>query len=633
MVLPIIAGVVEASVEAYEAFRVAEALETVGKVGVAMEGIHEVYNDTTDTWHTVRESAVGRKIADEFGNDEEFINNTQIPEMSNKSQRTTSYHGAPGATARTTKVPTVTTYAHKSPGVFQFPGKTKVSMKRSTPTSGKLSSALTQDQKYFDSNLLVSTGENRLTSLNVKLGKQIYPDVISPFLQALNGHGKVQMQFGGRCISTLGNRHTSMQMFRHNLSSNTTASTAYPTAMLPFILTPGNPTPFYPGGGTTGGNFPIGDTSMRDCLNNKCYWAPYNLSDLEDCSWNLNKLKLGQERWAQAADVPVEKFQVPIFQANSHARKSAIFTNNDLVPSAPSIGSTAGGAAPYRYNAVLNKGSVHYDFMNKGTGGAKVEIIIYRVKKSNTLNATSSGQLSTNNDFCNNALQSPIGLGYIATQTSAAGTDALNGRVPLETDVYQKAAYPLLPKLKKTKQMDQPFVEVVRQTFAMPSGSRREVTFDLPGEVYDPNNQMGSSSAVSAGTPPILNHHMYAVYLSVSGVVCTDQVTPVATSADAAFNVGDVFSAANVQFYGTYTEFIGACQYNNRKTPNLYSCGALIAPSDSNPATFGADVPITMVDQNSAVRLPAQSISNNLTANATISPGHNLTNDFAAVAT
>lgn len=543
----------------------------------------------------------GRMIVDEFGNDDEFINNTQVPEMSNKSQRTTSYHGAPGATARTSKVPTVTTYAHKSPGVFQFPGKTKVSMKRSTPVSGKLDNTLAQDQKYFDSHLLMSVGENRLTSLNCKLGKQIYPDCIGPFLDALNGHGKVRMQFGGRCIAVANQRHTSTHMFRHNLSATAdNVQAAYPSDNLPFILTPANPAVFYPAGATVGNSVPAGDTSMRDILNQKCYWAPYNLSDLEDCSWNLNKLKLGQVVWGQPAQAPVVKFQVPVFQTDKHARSSAIADNNDIIAVVP--GTVGAGAAPYRYNSVLNKGSLHYDFMNKGTGGAKVELIIYRVKKGNQLNDTSVANLSSNN-FVNKAIHTPIGQGYLDTKLSQAGTDALNGRVPKLTDVYHDAAYPLLPQLRKTKQIDLGFVEVVRQTFAMPSGSRRDITFDLPGEVYDPVNQMGNSNSTTTNTQPILNNHTYCVYMSVCGVPCTDQVTPDSTHPELIYNVGDMISGANVQFYGTYTEHIGSCQYKKDKVPNLYSQGALIAPG-ANPAAFGPDTPITMLDQNSAVRLP-----------------------------
>lgn len=615
MVLPLLAIVPEA---------VGEAAAVAAEVYAAYEMGREVYNEATDTWHDI--SDAGRNIADEFGNDEEFINNTQVPMSSNKSQRTNSYLGAPGSAPRSTRVPTVTTYAHKpgskaSQGGFSNFPRTKVSLKRSTPASGKLDSSLATDQKYFDSHLVMSTGENRLSALNVKLGKQLYPDVIGPFLAALNGHGKIKMQFAGRCISNIGKRHTSIQLFRHNLSETTTTNVNWPEANLPYILSPGNPEVFYPAGGTISNSMPVGSTSMRDIKNGSTYWAPYNISDLEDCSWNLNKLKLGELVWNQASAVPTQLFQVPVFQAEKHARASAIFLNNDRTSSLP--GTASATTAPYRYNAVLNKGQIHYDFMNKGTGGAKVEIIIYRVKKGGQLNALPSSQFS-NNTFCNTAIHQPIGQGYVDTKLAQAGTDALNGRKPKATDVYQDAAFPLLPQLAKTKQIDLPFVEVVRQTFAMTSGARREVTFDLPGEVYDPNNQPGNQVTATPVVPPILGNHTYLVYLSCSGVICTDQVTPSTQTASAYFNVGDTISAANIQFYATYTEHIGACQYKKSPLPNLYSQGALIAPG-TNPIGFGKDVPITMVDQASAVRLPNLDGTNS-------TGGSNLRNDFEAIA-
>merc|ERR1711900_102597 len=79
-----------------------------------------------------------------------------------------------------------------------------------------------------------------------------------------------------------------------------------------------------------------------------------------------------------------------------------------------------------------------------------------------------------------------IGEGYVNTEMDKLGTDLLDGRTPASSDVTVLPQFPLLPELKKTIQSNLPFVEVMRNEFAMPAGSRRNVRIHLPGDIYDP---------------------------------------------------------------------------------------------------------------------------------------------------
>lgn len=176
-----------------------------------------------------------------------------------------------------------------------------------TPASKTIATA----QSYYDSHLLLGTGEKRLTRLNVKLGKQLYPDCITPFLKNLVGRGVIRMQFAGRCISALNSRHNHLQVFRHRLSDNTGYNTGQTTTPAPFpttfknhILYPASTADFTPGGSTAGANhYAAGETPFRDIATNETYWAPYNLADLEDCSWNLNQLKFDSPLWDGSGNI------------------------------------------------------------------------------------------------------------------------------------------------------------------------------------------------------------------------------------------------------------------------------------------------------------------------------------------
>lgn len=445
--------------------------------------------------------------------------------------------------------------------------------------------------------------EKTLTKLSVRIGKQLYPDLITPFLKNLNGSGVIKMEFAGRCISKKNERHTHMQLFRHRLSINTNYTGAGWPAGTPgtadYILGPQNTVQFNIAGGGTAGGYPAGRTSFRDIINGTTYWAPYNKADLEDLSWNLNALKLNNQLWnaTPPAFLATQADKI-LFQPNDHARQSLIAANNSQAVALPPSGTTRVGA--YKYNAVFNKGSVHYDFMNKGLGGAKVEIIIYRLKKNHKLSSAGNtyGGSAT---VLNATIATAIGQGYLETCVGPhGGTDTLLGRPPTIDDVSQNPAFPFLPVLKKTVGSSMPFHEISRQTFGLPSGSRRELDIILPGEVYDPLN-FGALNNVN-DYPGIVDLGTYGIMISVSGVKCTQEVVNTAGTPAGTYNIGDMFAAANVQYYGTYTEHMGACQYKDDASTNMYTAGGILMPV---PPTGFTNKAIMMLSPESAVRVGA----------------------------
>jgi len=536
--------------------------------------------------------------------------------------------------------------------------KAKTSLKINKNVKTVASQTIATSQSYYDCQLLMNAGEKRLTKLNVKLGKQLYPDVITPFLQQMNQNATIRMQFAGRCITDANSiRHNHVQMFRHRLSTGATFNQGhttvpadpsatppipaqnynpYPPAFRKNFLLPFNSKKFYVNGSSnattpSGAYLDVGKTPFSDIATNETYWSPYNLADLEDCSWSLNKIKLYPSQWGypyKATDTVAAPVSTPIlglikdtqpFQENLHFRSSLMAFNNSLQAVIPdgTIPPAVTGPRParYKYKANIHTGNVSYDFMNKGTGGAKVEVLVYRVKRNQVLDFDVSSQ-TTSQSYVNDVISEPIMQGYLDTCLAKQGTDNLGGRAPLSTDVKDNAQFPFLPNLKATKQGALPFTEVSRQTFAMPSGSRRELTVTFPGIFYDPRGQPMvnpdgdplDSVGHSNYHPSIFDEYSYAIMISVCGVPSTNEMHANLSGVTAvAYNIGDVISRADVQFYGTYTENIGAACYKVDKKAIMYSAGSLVdtvvtgsLPTDS----VVTEHPVSILPQGAGARQP-----------------------------
>ena len=245
-------------------------------------------------------------------------------------------------------------------------------------------------------------------------------------------------------------------------------------------------------------------------------------------SWNLNKLKLGQVGfennqevlplpdpatpgsyyWPNQASNDPDNLQkddlgaamkdlfvdqAALFKKDAHRKQSCIQINN--VQNEYNY-EQAIQNAPYKYNMCFNGGVIDYNFMNKEASPCKVTVVVYKVKKNAKLpskiaqGSASSWKLKTWADTLWNRdlLVDAIGEGFVQSQVTELGTDNLAGRTPEKSDVYALPQFPFLPELKRTIQANCPYKEVMRNEFAMPSGSHRHVVVNLPGDIYDPAN-------------------------------------------------------------------------------------------------------------------------------------------------
>lgn len=421
-------------------------------------------------------------------------------------------------------------------------------------SSGLNVSGAREPDPVYDGHLLANMGPQRLTGLSMKIGKRLGKlNGIERFLQNLQQNGKVSAGWNGRILSDLDSRNVTMHMFRHRLSKNientvanpdneligNTISTTYPdtAALVPTfnVLFPNttNESNVYPMNGDIVDQPATGDrinAPFYTHVSGRTYWSPLNRPDLEDMSWNLNKLKLGSEAYVPDSIPPADPIahdvvfgkNTSLFQIGKHRRQSAIQQNNQKYVDWNSIGplgdNTGGGPstgstiAPYVYDAVLRHGVLSYDFQNKLDTGATVEIILYRVKHNATmpclqqlyldfkkLNQTYMSSPTTPPSIPNSGqgpsvqyplhlLAGQVGRGYLDTVCDQYASDDLVGRRPLVEDVFDNPRYPLLPVLNKTKQAELPFAEVLRNKFTLTAGSRRCVRIELPGEIYDPCN-------------------------------------------------------------------------------------------------------------------------------------------------
>jgi len=444
--------------------------------------------------------------------------------------------------------------------------------------------------QLYDKHLLANQGTQRLTSLSMNCGSRLpHIDKYGPFLKNLNQNGRIVMNWTGTLETTAINaRHVSMQIFRHSLSKNDNNLTQgeYPSAgtsppgLNPHILLPAS------SNNSVYINSITNKPASGDTIYNPFYkhfdgqvsYAPANLPDLEDMSWNLNKLKLApSNKLTYPDDTVLSTFtgdpvtligvapynftpagtitstvlpnalspqflnNVPNYQVNKHRRQSQMRQNNFEAVNTGALSATAGDkvTSNYIFDACLRNGTIEFEFMNKKDVGAHVEVIVYGFKKSQPLSADDESyytayDLNTSGDATTayyplNYLVDGVSKGYMDTVGQDYATENFQGRPPVNTDIYNNANFPLLPnKLKKTVEGDLPTKEIMRNKFAMSAGSRRSVTIKLPGVKYNPAAKpttdappsipgIDNSNQLTYAEVPCIDSMSYGVVLSVHG--------------------------------------------------------------------------------------------------------------------
>jgi len=293
------------------------------------------------------------------------------------------------------------------------------------------------------SELLVHSGMNELQPLAMKVGKNMHAtNSVENMLAHMNGSGSISTEFSGWLDCKATQRNTTFMCFRHNLGHEQdlpVVNGPYPEGC--FILKPvaGN------GVGLPGGLLPQDVDAANPYHhhgNLDTWFSPLNISDYEDMSWNLNKLKLGQGSpnvpfppAAQPLGLLGMERDAPLYEASSHRQASNLWQNNNINPTNPAhVGEVS---APFRYNMVFNSGEINYNFMNKGDGPLQATVIVYKVKKNNQTSAILKTWSSQGGGAAPGApgygvarnLLPAIRTGFLASTKNKFGTDNCQGNV------------------------------------------------------------------------------------------------------------------------------------------------------------------------------------------------------------
>jgi len=467
------------------------------------------------------------------------------------------------------------------------------------------------------SELLVHSGVNELQPLAMKLGKNMRAsDSVKNMLAHMDGSGSVSTEFSGwlDCLPT--KRNTTFMCFRHNLGhdeNNIIENGPY----LPgtFILDPiaGNNV------GLPGGVLPaqIDQANPYHHHGNMDTWfSPLNISDYEDMSWNLNKLKLGQGSpnvpapIAQPVGLIGMEKDAPLYEANSHRQASNLWQNNNLTATNPAA--MGQSSAPYKYNMVFNSGEVNYNFMNKGDGPLQATIIVYKVKKNNqtspwlkSWSSSGGGAPSPPGPGYGVArlLLPPITQGFINSTKDKFGTDNIEGNKLREEACLDDPCYAFLPITRHVKQGVLPYKEEQRISFAINSGGHRNVSVKLGGDIYDPVSPMlyqnPDEDPGEWNLPKryVLTEHSYVIAISV----CGSNVTREYVSGVRPGRLGNMFSGANLQWDARYTEQISACSYKKPERQILYVAGLRGHP-EAGTGLIAAETATTILPQTAGIR-------------------------------
>lgn len=550
------------------------------------------------------------------------------------------------------------------------------------------------ERDMIDKAMIPSLGRNRLTGVVLRTGKRLKSyDPIAPFLANLLQNGTATTQFSGIITAQVkrftdagsqGVRTVIAQNFRHRFAQNCTNTGAFPT-LLPFppgpspqynvaypTVTAGNVsvgtvlTPEAPAFGLVNDTAPSGSETKISGPYHQHYqyencWSPLNICDLEDMSWNLNKLKLttnstaynnsGGNRGQSTDNGHLILPNVAVWKSDFHRCYSAI-ENQNFINSMKPDSETVQPAyeSTYSYQSVLKGGNIKYQFSNKQSTGARVEVIVYRMKQNKnqigawinyaaadpfTVAASSGGNLG---NPLNNIVP-PIAAGYMNTCEGKLGTDNLGGRDPNPRDIVDNPEFPLLPVLKKTINARESFKEVSRTAFALPAGGTRELDIMLEGIKYTPGNSVNQNSLVIctgqsgdvADLPGCLDKHSYTVVISVCGVKMTRNIAAglAAPSPDTmnpnweppSINLGDVHCGASVEYTATYTENLGACCYKQPTKNMLNNSGKAKDVFITQPQPTAVTRPVTILPIDDAVRgtnVVTRTVDSNLVNSTTV---------------
>jgi len=464
----------------------------------------------------------------------------------------------------------------------------------------------------YNGSIALAAGK-RLPPCSINLGPNVYLDNTPDWNKLMNKKGRVSTEFNFRMTSSKDHRAHHYQAFRHKWSHDYTAEKdpygslldkSYPAGTI--VLGPkhyadnsaGQKIAYKPPGVSASSTLDITGTgvfNVKPACNGNIYFSEVSLTDLYNQSYTLldNVSHLLFSRNITNGGYASGPEHLLPTSTNSHCRVSyPEYWNGGPYPDPSGVvpNPNQGSAALTQYGAgtetarmqfipCINSGKIDYSFSNKGLNAARVECIVYRIKKtanlpvSYSLYNTSQDQLDLSNvaALVKDKHEAALQLAYVKAGQARVGLDNLEGAAVNAADIISNPKVKLMPVLKGVVAANDPLVEVERQAFVIGAGDKRQINIKLPGvkenpltktkEItrqlnQDPNLTTLQTVANTRWLNTPFDDNCYFVCLSLNGLVSTKTVMdgtqiPVAN--------GSIFTDAEVFCEAVYTESVQAC--------------------------------------------------------------------------
>lgn len=453
----------------------------------------------------------------------------------------------------------------------------------------------------YDSSIAVAAGK-RLKSLAINLGPAKFIDNSPDFKKLMNQKTKVSYEFKFRMTSDQDQRAHHYQTFRHKWSTDGTIQSGHSTGAV-----------FYPSGtislqpyfyNSTNAYMPAGVTAsatldITQARRGYTYVGKLSLNDLYDQSFQAMNKSMTISNYG-INDGSAWNNVVPSLgpASASHQRMSyPEYWNGGSVGFDPSIVDPK--TSPYQIIPCINSGKVEYSFSNKGVHSARIEAIVYRVKKTANLPWQTAQYVNSYDAADVVALprlrhEEAIEKAYLLEGQARLALDKMQGGNRETSDVTLNPKVKLLPNLKGVQASYDPFVEVSREAFVLGAGDKRDLTIKLPGISVNPYTQnkeekRGTHDTTVQSTP--FDDHCYFICLATNGLL-SSRLT---SSGSEQHITGNIFCPSEIFCEAVYTENIQAASLKT----DLYGTiakngGQLVHDTLSTGAT---DAPATIIPQ------------------------------------
>jgi len=219
--------------------------------------------------------------------------------------------------------------------------------------------------------------------------------------------------------------------------------------------------------------------SNQAYYNGKCFYAPFNVADLENQSFqlmtpffhasnvvtgNVNSVDTpNMENWQQGNLAAVSGYYaLHTADGNPYNNELAKTYNRPIV------------------SPTIVDGGVKLTFSNKGPSGAFIEVLV--VKKKQTLEGTiPTSNTANGSDEPMNSYVTALGRGQKQKACNTQGVVYLDTDAISETAVIQSPYHKLLPDSKYARKQDVDFSQKERFKFALPSSAKKTVNLNFGG--------------------------------------------------------------------------------------------------------------------------------------------------------